>query len=114
MDGNFVQILLKLYHGAKVHGCLQEPIAVPKGFFAEQQVFEEMTNDEKQMSGRMETEFHRQMRSGQMNRFVGTLPPYTVHHELPDRFVKLLRQIDRPRDDHRPASHGGGGRNRQN
>ena len=112
MGGDFVSILLKLYHAAKVHGCLQEPTAAPAGFFAKQQVFKAMTDDEKHMSGKMEAEFRRQMRSGQMNRFVGTLPHYAVHQELPDRFVKLLRQIDRPRD--RAASHAGGARKRQN
>ena len=105
MGGDFVSILLKLYHAAKVHGCLQEPIAVPKGFFAEQQVFEAMTDDEKHMSGGgMEAEFRRQMRSGQMNRFVGTLPHYSVQHDMPDRFAKLLRQLDRLPNDDRAAS----------
>jgi hypothetical protein len=84
-----------------------------QGFFAEQQVFEAMIDDEKHMSGRMEAEFRRQMRSGQMNRFVGTLPHYAVNEEMPDRFVKLLRQIDQLRDD-RAAFHAGGARNRQN
>ena len=87
---------------------------MPGGFFAEQQVFEAMTDDEKHVSGGMEPEFRRQMRSGQMNRFVGTLPHYAVHQELPDRFVKLLRQIDRLRDGDRPASRAGSARHRHN
>lgn len=72
-----------------------------------------MTDDEKHMGGRMEAEFRRQMRSGQMNRFVGTLPHYAVNQELPDRFVKLLRQIDRPHDE-RPASRAAGVRSHHN
>lgn len=88
---------------------------MPGGFFAEQQVFEAMTDDEKHMSGGgMEAEFRRQMRSGQMNRFVGTLPHYAVNQDMPDRFVKLLHQIDRPHREERQASHAGGPRNRQN
>ncbi|MFI0844792.1 hypothetical protein [Mesorhizobium sp. IMUNJ 23232] len=81
------------------------------GFFAKQEVLEAMIDDEKHMGGRMEAEFRRQMRSGQMNRFVGTLPHYAVDRELPDRFVKLLRQIDKPHGNDRSALHAGGTRN---
>jgi hypothetical protein len=83
------------------------------GFFAEQQVFEEMTEDEKHTGGRVDAEFRRQMRSGQMSRFVSTLPHYAVNDDLPDRFVKLLRQIDSPRDGERHASHTASARKRQ-
>ncbi|MEQ1952051.1 hypothetical protein [Mesorhizobium sp. CN2-181] len=59
-----------------------------------------MTDDEHHKPAKLETEFRRQMRSGQMARFVGTLPLYSVQHDMPDRFSKLLRQIDRlPNED---------------
>ncbi|MBS3650162.1 hypothetical protein KEU06_16230 [Pseudaminobacter sp. 19-2017] len=54
-----------------------------------------MTNQETNNPIRLEMEFRRQMRSGQMSRFVGTLPVYTVEPEIPDRFVRLLEELDR-------------------
>lgn len=64
-----------------------------------------MTDDERVTGGRVDAEFRRQMRSGQMSRFVSTLPHYAVNDDLPDRFVKLLRQIDNPHDNERHPSH---------
>ena len=54
-----------------------------------------MTNHETRKPARMEAEFRRQMRSGQMSRFVGTLPVYEVHEDMPDRFAELLQELDR-------------------
>jgi hypothetical protein len=43
-------------------------------------------------------EFRRQLRGGQLRRFVDTLAPYAVQPELPERLVELLREIDRVAD----------------
>ena len=74
------------------------------GFFAEQRVSEEMTEDEHHKLTTPEAEFRRQMRSGQMARFVSTLPLYSVEHDMPDRFAKLLRKLDGLPNDGRAAS----------
>ena len=54
-----------------------------------------MTDDETIHIGQPEAEFRRQMRSGQMKRFVDTLPAFAVDRDMPDRFARLLRQLDR-------------------
>ncbi len=43
----------------------------------------------------LSAEFRRQLRSGPLRRFVGTLAPYAVQPELPERLLELLREIDR-------------------
>lgn len=47
------------------------------------------------MSRDLKLEFRRQMRSAQIRRIVSALPVYNVEPELPERFVKLLRKLDR-------------------
>jgi hypothetical protein len=54
-----------------------------------------MTDDETIHIGEPEAEFRRQMRSGQMKRYVDTLPAFCVDRNMPDRFARLLRQLDR-------------------
>ncbi|MDQ6434644.1 hypothetical protein RB623_11365 [Mesorhizobium sp. LHD-90] len=61
-----------------------------------------MTDDEHHKPAKQDSEFRRQMRSGQMARFVDALPLYSVQHEIPDRFARLLRQLDSLTDDDRP------------
>jgi len=72
-----------------------------------------MTDDETIHTGKPEAEFRRQMRSGQMMRFVNTLPAFSVERDMPDHFAKLLRQLDcaaaKP-----GAPHKGSGRQRGN
>jgi hypothetical protein len=60
-----------------------------------QRVTATMTDQEIHNPIRLDMEFRRQMRSGQMSRFVGTLPVYSVEPEIPDRFTRLLNELDR-------------------
>lgn len=54
-----------------------------------------MTGNSDTTSTNPDVEFRRQLRSGQLRRFIGTLPSYSVQPDLPERFVKLLRKLDR-------------------
>ncbi len=39
-------------------------------------------------------EFHRQLRSAQMSRFVKSQPGHKVQQHLPERFLELLHKLD--------------------
>jgi hypothetical protein len=53
-----------------------------------------MTEDETHKAGTFEAEFLRQMRSGQVRRFVNALPGFAVPRESSDRFTRLLQELD--------------------
>jgi hypothetical protein len=53
-----------------------------------------MTDDETQMASTFEAEFRRQMRSGQVRRFVNALPAFEVDRDMSDDLVRLLQQLD--------------------
>jgi hypothetical protein len=53
-----------------------------------------MTDDETHKTGTFEAEFLRQMRSGQVRRFVNALPAFTVERDMPDDFARLLQELD--------------------
>ena len=46
------------------------------------------------MSGHFAFEMRRQMTSGQMRRFVRSLPAFQVEQNLPDPFADLLQKLD--------------------
>lgn len=46
----------------------------------------------------MHSEMFRQMKSGQMHRFVSSLPGFAVDTQMPDRFASLLAQMDQAND----------------
>ncbi len=47
----------------------------------------------------MNAEMCRQIKSGQMNRFVSSLPGFAVDTQMPDRFAELLAQLDEAHGD---------------
>jgi hypothetical protein len=53
-----------------------------------------MTDEENQMAGTFEAEFRRQMRSGQVRRFVNGLAAFSVERDTPDEFTRLLEKLD--------------------
>lgn len=53
-----------------------------------------MIEEEHKVSGHFISEMRRQMTSGQMRRFVGSLPAFQVEADLPDPFADLLEKID--------------------
>ncbi len=70
--------------------------------------------DETIHTGKPEAEFRRQMRGGQMMRFINTLPAFSVERDMPDHFAKLLRQLDRAAGKKPSTSHKASGRRRGN
>ena len=46
------------------------------------------------MSGHFMFEMRRQMTSGQMRRFVRSLPAFQVENDTPDPFADLLQKLD--------------------
>jgi hypothetical protein len=92
--GNSTQILRNFYHaGNAILHCRNHSRL--HGFLCQQQVSDVMFGKNEKKPGDVKSEFRRQMRSAQLRRFVGTLPTYAVDPELPERFVKLLHQLDR-------------------
>jgi hypothetical protein len=53
-----------------------------------------MTKEQQPMSGHFAFEMRRQMTSGQMRRFVRSLPAFQVEPDLPDPFADLLNKLD--------------------
>jgi hypothetical protein len=53
-----------------------------------------MTDEETQKAGTFEAEFRRQMRSGQVRRFVNGLAAFSVQRDTPDEFARLLEKLD--------------------